>query len=163
MVNLDLKDSTLALGTLKNFRFFFSSSSFSDLAPAMKLTCSTTHPWCCSVLLNADRKHSYCSSVYIEPSAIYRLVMSDIRLNSNKQITPALVFVGILNAMPSGLLFHSLSCTIFSCETPSLLFFASAGVRGRSISVSLAVFLSVCSKHGSKTSGNSCASSFHIV
>ena len=33
------------------------------------------------------------------------MVMSNMRLNSIKQITPDLVFEGILNAMPSGLLF----------------------------------------------------------
>ena len=44
------------------------------------------------------------------------------RLNSIKQIQPALVFVGILIAIPSGLLFHNQSCAICSCRTPSFLF-----------------------------------------
>ena len=85
------------------------------------------------------------------------------RLNSMKQITSALVFVGILNVIPSGLLFHSLSCVIFSCGTPSFLFISFAGVRGHVISFSLAVFHSVCSTQWSKTSGNSWSSTFHIV
>ena len=41
ITNLDLMGSILALGTLRNTRFVFSSSSFCDRAPAMKLTCST--------------------------------------------------------------------------------------------------------------------------
>ena len=54
--------SMLALGTLKNSSFFFSSSSFSDRAARMKLTCSTIHPGRCIVLLSADLKDAYCSS-----------------------------------------------------------------------------------------------------
>ena len=124
----------LALGTLKNSRFFLNSSSFSDRARVMKLTCSTIHPGRCIVLLNTDLKDEYCSSTtqFLTHLTLttYRLVTSDMTLNSIKQITPDLVFVGILNEMSSGLLFHSLSCAIFSCGTPCLLFFSSTGVRG---------------------------------
>ena len=37
-------DSILAEGTSKKVKFFLSSSSLSDRAPAMKLTCSTLQP-----------------------------------------------------------------------------------------------------------------------
>ena len=69
-----------------------------------------------------DLKESYCSSVTHLALTAYRLVTSDMRLNSIKQIQPALVFVGILIAIPSGLLFHNQSCAICSCRTPSFLF-----------------------------------------
>ena len=88
-------DFMLALGTLKNSRGFFSSSPFSDRAPAMKQICSTIHPGRCFVLLSADLKHAYCSSGTHLALPTYRLVTSDMRLNSIKQITPDLVFVGI--------------------------------------------------------------------
>ena len=84
-------------------------------------------------------------------------------LKSSRQITPVLVFVGILKATPSGLLFQSLSWAICSCGIPDFLRLSSAWVRGRSNSVSLAEFQSVCSAHRSKTAGNSWASSFHTV
>ena len=85
------------------------------------------------------------------------------RLNSSRQITPVLVFVGILNATPSGLLFQSLSWAICSCGIPDFLRLSSVWVRGRLISVSLAAFQSVCSAHRSKNAGNSWSSSCHTV
>ena len=81
-------DSILALGTLKNSRFFFRS----------------------------DLKDVYCPSTTHLVLITYRLVMSDMRLNSINQITPDLVFVGILNVMSSGLSFHSRSGVIFRVE-----------------------------------------------
>jgi hypothetical protein len=133
------------VGTLKNSTFFFTSTSFSDRAPPTKLTCSTMYPGCCIVSLGVDLKDVYCSSVTHLALTTYRLVTSDIRLNSMKKITPDLGFVGILNTIPSGLLFHSLFSTIFRVEPLNLLFVLSDGVRGRFISVSLSVFQSVCS------------------
>ena len=84
-------------------------------------------------------------------------------LNFNSQITPTLLFVGILNAIPSGLLFHSRLWAICSCGIPFFLRISSAWVRGRLISTYLAVFQSVCSAQWSKTSGNSRSNSFHTV
>ena len=74
-----------------------------------------------------------------------------------------MVFVGILKATPSGLLFQSLSWAICSCGIPDFLRLSSSWVRERFNSVSLAAFQSVCSVHRSKTAGNSWASSFHTV
>ena len=74
IANLDLMDSMLAWGTLKNSKFFFSSSSLSDRAPAMKLTCSTIHPGCDIVLLSADLKEAYCASATHLVLTTYRLV-----------------------------------------------------------------------------------------
>ena len=91
------------------------------------------------------------------------MVTSDIHLNSSRQITPALVFVCILNVMPSGLLFQNRSWAIFSCGIPVFLHISSTWVKGRLNSVSLAVFQSVCSTHWSKTTGNSWSSPFHTV
>ncbi len=99
------------LGTLKNSMFFFNSSSYSGCTPAMKLTCSTIHPGCCIVLLSVDLKDTYRSSATHLALTTYRLT-SDMTLNSIKEITHDMVFVGILNAIPSGLLFYSLSSVI---------------------------------------------------
>ena len=90
----------------------------------MNLTCSTIHPGRCILLISTDLKDAYCSPVTHLALTTYWLVTSTMRLNSIKHITSDLVFVGILNAMSSGLLFHSLSCAIFSCGAfPSFLFF----------------------------------------
>ena len=78
----NLMDSMLAFGILNNSRFFFSSSSFRNRAPAMKLICSTIHPGRCIVLLSADLKDAYCSSATHLVPTTYRLVTSDMRLNS---------------------------------------------------------------------------------
>ncbi len=73
------------------------------------------------------------------------------RLNSSRQITPDLVFVVILKATPSGLLFQSLSWAICSCGIPDFLHLSSSWVRGRFNSVSLPVFqIPVRSFHVSK-------------
>ncbi len=85
------------------------------------------------------------------------------RLNSSRQITPVLVFVGILNAIPSGLLFQSRSWATCSCGIPVFLHISSTWVKGRLNSVSLPSLQSVCSVHWSKTTGNSWSSSFHTV
>jgi hypothetical protein len=85
------------------------------------------------------------------------------RLNSSSQTTPVLVFVGILKAIPSGLLFQSLSWVMWSCGIPFSLRLSAVWVRGRLTSVSLPVFQSVCSTHWWKTAGNSWSSSFHTV
>ena len=85
-------------------------------------------------------------------------------LNSSSQITPDLVFVGILNAISSGVfLLQSRSWVICSCEIPFFLRISSTCLKGRLNSVSLATFQSVWSTHWSKTSGNSWSSSFHTV
>ena len=60
--DLDLIDSILTMGTVKNSRFFCTSFSFSDCTPVMKLTCSTVHPGSWFVLLSTDLKDTYCSS-----------------------------------------------------------------------------------------------------
>ena len=67
-------DSMLALGTLKNSRFSFRYSSFSDRAPAMKLTCFTSHPGRCIDLLSADLRAEYCSSSTHLALTTYRVV-----------------------------------------------------------------------------------------
>ena len=85
------------------------------------------------------------------------------RLNSSRQVTPTLVFVGILKAIPSGLLFQSRSWAICSCGIPVFLRISSSWVKGRLNSMSLVSFQNVCSTHWSKTIGNSWSSSFHTV
>ena len=64
MANFDLMVSMPACGTLKNCRLVRKSCSFSERAPAMKLTCLTSHPppWWRNVLLRADLMNAYWSS-----------------------------------------------------------------------------------------------------
>ena len=78
IASLDLMGSMLALGTLKNSRFFLSSSSLRDLPPAMTLICSTIHPGRYIVLLSANLRESYCSSATRLALTTYRLVTSNV-------------------------------------------------------------------------------------
>ena len=121
IASLDLMVSMLVLGTLKNSRFFLRSSSFMDRAPVMKLICSTNHPRRCIVLLSDDLRVLYCSSTTHLALTTYRLVTSDILLNSIKQITPTLVFVGIFEGTTSGGETFALVCSTTPehqpCET----------------------------------------------
>ena len=96
----------------------------------MKLTYSTLQPWRCIVVTSADLRDAYCASATRLALTIYWLVTSDMRLNSSRQITPTLVFVGILNAIPSGLLFQSRSWVICSCGIPFFLRISSDWVKG---------------------------------
>ncbi len=88
---------------------------------------------------------STCLCVCLYLSLSLPLSLFRCRDNSSRQITPDFVFVGILNAISSGLLFHSRSSAICSWEIPCCLRIISARVIGRCISESLAVFHSVCS------------------
>ena len=63
--NLDLMDS-IALGTLKNSRFFFNSYSFSDRVPVLPFSRDEDDLFydpsrSCIVLLSVDLKDAYCS------------------------------------------------------------------------------------------------------
>ena len=60
--NFDRMDSMLACGTLKNLTFLCKSCSFSESAPAMKLTCFTGHPLVPSDRTSADLSDAYCFS-----------------------------------------------------------------------------------------------------
>jgi hypothetical protein len=85
------------------------------------------------------------------------------RLNSSRQITPDFVSVGILNAIPSGLLSQSRSSVICSWEIPCCLRIIIARVNGCWISGSLVAFHRVCSAQWLNNSGNSWASSVQTV
>ncbi len=56
-------------------------------------------------MTSADLRDEYCVSGTSLGLTIKWLVTSDIHLNSSRQTTPDLVFVVILKAIPSGLLF----------------------------------------------------------
>ena len=62
--SFDRMDSMLACGTLKNLRLFFKSGSFSERAPAMKLTCCTAHPWRPSVRPSADFREAFLCLIF---------------------------------------------------------------------------------------------------
>ena len=128
IASLDLMDSMLTLGTLKYSRFSLSSSSCRDRAPAMnfpELICSTIHPGVALSYLSLIGKIDTVLLIRVWPLLrnTYWLVTSDIRLNSIKQITPALVFMDLLNAMPSGL-FCSKVDPVRSVHVEPLSFFA---------------------------------------
>jgi hypothetical protein len=57
--NFERMDSMFACGILKNSKFLCRSCSFSERAPAMKLTCFTSHPLGRSVLSSADFMDAY--------------------------------------------------------------------------------------------------------
>ena len=72
-------------------------------------------------------------------------------------------YVGILIAIPSGLLHHILSSASFSIEAPSLHNFSSEGVRECFIPFSHTANQWDCAVHRLKISGNSIFNSVQIV
>ncbi len=156
-------NSTLVEGTLKWSRFSLNSVSFRDRVPVMKLSWCVTQPDRYMTLISATRRDSYCVITPLIDLTMQWLVTSDMCSNSSRQITPDFVFVGILNAIPSGLLFQSRSSSICSWKIPCCLRVVSARVNGRCISESLDVFHSVISTQWLNTSGNSWTSSVQTV
>ncbi len=84
-----------------------------------------------------------CVCLYLSPSL--PLSLFSCRDNSSRQITLDFVFVGILNAILSGLLLYSRSSAICSWEIPCCPRIISTRVNGCCISESPAVFHNVCS------------------
>jgi hypothetical protein len=130
----------LASGTLKNFRFFLRSCSFTERDPVIKLICSTFQPWRRIASLRALRRDAYWFSVVSRARRRYWSVTSDMRLYSRMQNTPALFPIGGSTAIPSGLIRQNLFCAIVSLDCPSWILFNSSRVRVRSISRLLAEF-----------------------
>ena len=140
MANFDPMVSMLASGTWKNLRFFRRSSSLRDRDPAIKIICSTCHPWCCNVSPRDLRRDSHWFSARDLTRVRYWSVTSLIRLNSRMQNMPVFVSVGGRNTMSSGLSLQNLSCDIVSLLWTSSISVDSARVRGRFISRSLTAF-----------------------
>jgi len=136
--SFEYMDYMLAVGTLKNFRFFLRSCLFTKCALVMNLLCSTLHPSRCIALLMALRRDTYWSSAVIFALVRYRSQTSDIRLCSRMKKTPALFPTSGRTAIPSGLSRQNLSFDTVSFEWPSSILLSSSCVRGPCISLSLA-------------------------
>jgi hypothetical protein len=131
---LDIMESILASGTLKNFRFLMRSCLSTDRAPVIKLICSTFQPWSCITVLIALRRDAYWFSVVLLALTRYRSQTSDILLCSKIQKVPVVLTTGGRTAIPSGRIRQTLSFTTVSFGIPSLILLSSPDVRGRTIS-----------------------------
>ena len=110
----------LASGTRKNFRFFLRACSFTEREPVAKLISSTFQPCRCIASLRALRRDDYWFSAANLALRRYWSVISDIRLYSRMQNTPAL-FPMRGRSIPRVLVaFHIAASVIFRFCKPSI-------------------------------------------
>ena len=94
IASFECMELILTSSTLKNFRFLLRSCLSTDLAPLIKLICSTLQPCHCTTVLVALRRNACWFSAVLLVLMRYRSQTSDILLCSKIQKIPAVFPTG---------------------------------------------------------------------